>query len=78
MGLGGSPGYCFKSKIRKNKSCKSSTKICKHMTTLLQLLDLNNEELEWVSEHLGHNVVQIRGLNLSIDKGCYTSYRKGY
>ena len=40
------------------------------MATLLQLLDMNNEELEWVSEHLGHNMVQIRGLNLSIDKGC--------
>lgn len=32
----------------------TSTKIRKHMATVLQLLDMNNAELEWVTEHLGH------------------------
>ena len=32
----------------------TSTKIRKHMVTVLQLLDINNVELEWVVEHLGH------------------------
>ena len=33
----------------------TSTKIRKHMATVLQLLDMNNAELEWVTEHLGHS-----------------------
>ena len=32
----------------------TSTKIRKHMATVLQLLDMNNAVLEWVTEHLGH------------------------
>ena len=41
----------------------TSTKIRKHMATVLQLLDMSNAELEWVTEHLGHtqNMVQTRG-----------------
>ena len=32
----------------------TSTKIRKHMATILQLLDMNNAELQWVTEHLRH------------------------
>ena len=34
----------------------TSTRIRKHMATVLQLLDMNNAELEWVTEHLGHTL----------------------
>ena len=33
----------------------TSTKIRKHMATVLQLLDMNNAKLEWVTEHPGHS-----------------------
>ena len=33
----------------------TSTMIRKLMVTVLQLLDMNNVELEWVTEHLGHS-----------------------
>ena len=42
-----------KAKLRKPELI-TSTKIRKHMATVLQLLDMNNAELEWVTEHLGH------------------------
>ena len=32
----------------------TSTKMRKHMATVLQLLVMNNAELDWVTEHLGH------------------------
>ena len=32
----------------------TSTKRHKHMATVLQLLDMNNAELEWVTEHIVH------------------------
>ena len=38
----------------KNPELITSTKIRKHMATVLQLVDMNAEELEWVTEHLGH------------------------
>ena len=38
----------------KKPELMTSTKIRKHMTTVLQLLDMNATELEWVTEHLGH------------------------
>ena len=37
-----------------NPNLVTSTKIRKHMATVLQLLDMNNAELEWVTEHLGY------------------------
>ena len=38
----------------KNPELITSTKIRKHMSTVLQLVDMNAAELEWVPEHLGH------------------------
>ena len=38
----------------KKSNLITSTKIRKHMATVLQLLDMNNAELDWVTEHLGH------------------------
>ena len=32
----------------------TSTKIRKHMATALQLLNMNNAELQWVTEHLAY------------------------
>ena len=32
----------------------ASTKIRKHMAKVLQLLDMTNAELDWMTEHLGH------------------------
>ena len=34
----------------------TSTKISKHMKTVLQLLDMNNAEKEWVTVHLLHTL----------------------
>ena len=34
----------------------SSTRIRKELATTLQLLDMNEAELTWVSNHLGHSV----------------------
>ena len=44
---------CLKANLEK-PHLVTSTKIRKHMATVLQLLDMNNAELEWVTEHLGH------------------------
>ena len=33
----------------------TSTKIRKQMATVLQLLDMNEAELSWVTDHLGHS-----------------------
>ena len=33
----------------------TSRKIRKHMEIVLQLLNMNNAELEWITEHLIHN-----------------------
>ena len=40
--------------VLKKPELITSTKIRKHMATVLQLLDMNAAELEWVTEHLGH------------------------
>ena len=44
---------CLKANLKK-PHLVTSTKIRKHMATVLQLLDMNNVEIEWVTEHLGH------------------------
>ena len=33
----------------------TSTKIRKHIATVLQLLDMNDAELSWITDHLGHS-----------------------
>ena len=43
---------CLKANLKKPQLV-TSTKIRKHMATVLQLLDMNNAELEWITEHLG-------------------------
>ena len=40
--------------VLKKPELITSSKIRKHMATVLQLLDMNAAELEWVTEHLGH------------------------
>ena len=34
----------------------TSTKVRKHMATILQLLDINSAELTWITDHLGHSI----------------------
>ena len=43
----------YEAKLQKPE-LMTSTKIRKHMATVLQLLDMTEAELNWVTDHLGH------------------------
>ena len=45
---------CQHAKLQKPERI-TSTKIRKEMATVLQLLDMNDAELSWVTDHLGHS-----------------------
>ena len=63
-----------------------STKVRKYTATVAQVLDLNGNELEWLANHMGHDLsvhkeyyrlqdhtlelAKISKLLLAIDKGC--------
>ena len=70
----------------KNPSAITSTNLRKYVATVTQIISLEKEELEWVADHLGHNievhrefyrlqestleVSKVSKLLLAIDNGC--------